>query len=476
MFDVIIIGGGVVGASVAHSLAKYQLSACLVESEADVCMGASRANSGVVHAGFDAPIGSNKAKFNVLGNKMMEKLCKDLGVKYKNNGSLVVAFSNEELATLQELLERGKANGVDGLEIIDEKKLRELEPNVSKNALGALWAKTAGIVCPYQLTIALIGNAMDNGVELVTDFCVSSAIKNDGYYTLVSTNGDKIDGKIIVNCAGINAGKVAELFGDNSIQIGARRGQYVLIDKQPTPFVTRTMFFTPTKLGKGILVVPTVDGNIMLGPTAEELTEFNVETTPEGLDFVLKKASTMCDNVPTYDTITSFSGIRSYSYTHDFIIENSAVDKNLINCVGIESPGLTSAPSIGEYVVNGLIGQLLPLVNKENYNPYRKAEYFFNNLSVEEKNNIVSKNPSYAKIVCRCEKITEGEIIAACTQNPKTTTVDGVKRRTRAGMGRCQGGFCQPYVMEIISKCNNIDYQNVTKSGKNSVILQGVTK
>lgn len=476
MFDVIVIGGGVVGASVLRELCKYKLKACLLEKESDVCLGASRANSGVVHAGFDAPIGSKKAKFNVLGNKMMEGLCKDLGVKYKKNGSLVVAFSAEDLKTLQELKERGEKNGVEELEIISKEELKALEPNVSDEVLGALYAKTGGIVCPYELTIALIGNAMDNGAELFLDYEVVSAEKTQNGYIVRAKDGRETEGKVVVNCAGLASGKIAEFFGDYDIKIGARKGEYILLDKNSAGFVTRTLFFTPTKLGKGVLVLPTVDNNILLGPTAKEIDDDNTETTQEGLKWIVEKAQRMCKNIPFYNTITSFAGVRAYSDKHDFIIEKSKVCPKLINVAGIESPGLTSAPAIGEYVVNGLIAELLPLNKNEKFNPYRTPDYFFKNLTDREKNDLIKKDPSFGRIVCRCEEITEGEIIRALSENPKATTVDGVKRRTRAGMGRCQGGFCQPYVLEIISKYTGISYDKITKSKKGSTLLEGVTK
>lgn len=476
MFDVLVIGGGVIGATVLRELSKYEINACLLEKESDVCMGASRANSGVVHAGFDAPEGSLKAKFNVAGNLMMEDLCKDLGVKYKKNGSLVVAFSDEDLATLEELKKRGKANGVKELEIISATELRNLEPNISDEAVGALYAKTGGIVCPYELTIAAIGNAMDNGATLYTDFEVISAKKENGTFSVTAKDGRCVQGKIVVNCAGLYSGKVAEIFGDDGIKIGARKGEYILLDRESAGFVNHTLFFTPTKLGKGVLVLPTVDNNILLGPTAEEMQEANTETTQYGLNWVTEKAKKMCKNIPFYNTITSFAGVRAYSDRHDFIVEKSPKVDGLINLAGIESPGLTSAPAIAEYVVNGLIGGLLPLKANKNFNPLRSPDYFFKNLSEKEKNEIIKKDPSYGRIICRCEQITEGEIIRALTENPRATTIDGVKRRTRAGMGRCQGGFCQPYVAEIIAKCNDLPLTEVTKSGKGSNLLQGVTK
>lgn len=476
MYDVVVIGGGVTGAFVLRECVKNGLYACMLERENDVCMGQSKANSGIVHAGYDAKTGSLKAKFNVLGNKMMPKVAKELGVKFRNNGSLVVAFSEEELETIVELKARGEKNGVEGLKIISKDELIKLEPNISKRAMGALFATTGGIICPYELTIAAIGNAMDNGADLYLGFETASIKGEYGSFELTAKDGRKLTAKIVVNCAGLNGEKVANLVGDNSFTLGGRKGEYILLDRESGDLVSHTLFFTPTKKGKGILITQTVDGNILLGPTAEEVEDGETYTTSEGLSSVSSKAGEMCENVPFYNTITSFAGVRAYSDRHDFIIEESKVKKGFINCVGIESPGLTSAPAIGEYVVNELIAALLPLKGNDNFCPVRKPDCFFKNLSDEEKNEIIKKDPSYGRIVCRCEQITEGEILRALRENPKATDIDGVKRRTRAGMGRCQGGFCQPYVAELIAKELNVLLDTVTKAGAGTEILVGKTK
>ncbi len=475
MFDVAVIGGGVIGGLILRELSSYDLKICLLEKEYDVAMGQSKANSGIVHAGFDAKPNSLKAKFNVLGNKMMPKITAELGVKYSNNGSLVVAFSSEEMQTLEELKLRGDQNGVEGLRIILKNELQELEPNISNDAVGALLAKTGGIVCPYELTIASIGNAMDNGAELFTAFDVCE-IEKQGHFVITAKDGRKISAKLVINCAGYGSQKIANLIGDFSFTIGGRKGEYILLDRESGHLVNHTLFFTPTKKGKGILVSPTVDGNILLGPTADEVDFEDRSTTTNGLASVISKANEMCKSVPHHTAITSFTGVRAYSDKHDFIIEESSKEKGFFNCAGIESPGLTSAPAIAKYVVENLIDKALTIKKKDNFNPIRKPDYFFSKLSMEEKNQIIKENPSYGKIVCRCEKITEGEIIRALTENPRATDIDGVKRRTRAGMGRCQGGFCQPYVAEIIAKVNCLELNDVTKNGKGSELLVGKTK
>ena len=476
MFDVVVIGGGVVGGLILRELTKYDLSVCLLEKEGDVAMGASKANSGIVHAGFDATIGSLKAKFNVLGNEMMQGVCAELGVKFRQNGSLVVAFSNEEIQTLHELKERGEKNGVKGLEIISQQRLREMEKNIADEALSALYAPTGGIVCPYELTIASIGNAMDNGAKLLTDFAVSSIEKTTDGYIINSDDGQSVGAKLVVNCAGLFSGKIANMVGDNDIEVSARKGEYILLDRESGDFVAHTLFFTPTKVGKGILITQTVDNNILLGPTATEQEGNDKETSEKGLNFVIDTAKKMCKNIPLYNTITSFAGLRAYSNRHDFIIEQSKASKGVIHCAGIESPGLTASPAIAKYVVEELVGSLIDLKKNDKFNGNRKPDYFFKNLSMEEKNEIIKKDASFGKIVCRCEQVTEGEILRAIRENPPAKDIDGVKRRTRSGMGRCQGGFCQPYVAELIAKERGIKLEEVTKNGKGSQLLSGVAK
>ncbi len=475
-YDVAVVGGGIVGGSILRELTKYKLSVCLLEKENDVAMWQSRANSGIVHAGFDAVPGTLKAKFNVAGNRMMQAYAEELGVKYKNNGSLVVAFSEEELEALSALKARGGANGVPRLQILSVGELREKEPNISDEALGALYAPTGGIVCPYGLTIASIGNAMDNGAELYLDFEAVKFEKSQNGFTVGSADGREIFCKLVINCAGYGSGKIAELAGDDSVKIGGRRGEYVLLDRESGNFVSHTLFFAPTKLGKGILVSPTVDGNLLLGPTAEEVSENDVSTSAAGIASILEKAKKMCPAVPVYNGITSFAGVRAYSDKHDFIIEESAAVEGLIHCAGIESPGLTAAPAIAEYVVGELVKRRLPLQKNENFCGTRKAEFYFQSLSAEEKNKIIADHPAYGRIVCRCEQITEGEIVRAVRENPPARSVDAVKRRTRAGMGRCQGGFCQPQVAEILARELNIPFEQVRKSGAGSELVTGAVK
>ena len=440
-------------------------------------MGQSRANSGIVHAGFDAAEGSLKAKFNVLGNKMMPEYAKQLGVKYLNNGSLVLGFNDQDLQTLNQLKERGERNGVEGLEILDAKQVRALEPNLQDTVTCALHAPTGGIICPYELTVASIGNAMDNGAKLLCDFDVCSIERNNGAFIITSKEGETVSAKCIINCAGFNSAEISKLAGDDTFTVNGRKGEYILLDRESGDFVSHTLFTAPTKAGKGVLVTQTVDNNILLGPTASETgRDGAVTTSPEGLNFIIEKVGLMCKGVPLYNTITSFAGVRAYCDRHDFIIEESSLVKGLINCAGIESPGLTSAPAIAKHVVEELVQKIVALPSNPNFNGVRKPDYFFKNLSIEEKNQVIKQDNRYGKMVCRCEQITEGEIVRAIHENPPARSVSAVKRRTRAGMGRCQGGFCQSQVVEILARELGIDYTEVTFSGKGSEIVVGKSK
>lgn len=475
MYDVVVIGGGVIGATILRELTKYQLKVCLLEKESDVAMGASKANSGIVHAGFDAKPNSNKAKFNVLGSNMMEDYCKELGVEYKRNGALVVALKDEDVKALDVLKERADLNGVKDCEIIGFEELKKLEPNLTDNAIKALYAKTSGIVCPYGLTIASCGNAMDNGASLMLNFEVSAISKENGGYKITSSSGEHVNAKIIINCAGFGSQKIANMVGDTSFTIGARKGEYILLDRESGDYVSKTIFFAPDKNGKGVLVSPTVHGNVIVGPTAEVIGEYSTKTTAEGLNFIKEKEAQMMKNVPYFNTITSFTGVRAFCDRNDFVIEKSETAENFINVAGIESPGLTSAPAIAKYVTEELVSAFIPLKANENFNGKREPSNF-KELSLEEKNEIIKKDYRYGNIVCRCEQITEGEIVRAITENPKATTIDAVKRRTRAGMGRCQGGFCSLRVAEILARELNVDFTKVSKNGEGSEMAICKTK
>ena len=474
MYDVVIIGAGVVGGMIARSLSAYNLKVVLVEKENDVAMGATKANSAIVHAGFDAKEGSLKAKLNVEGSKMMKKVTDELGVKYKNNGSLVIGFNADDRKVIEELFKRGIENGVENLRIIEKEELAELEPNISDNVICALYAPTGAIVCPYELTLAAIGNAMDNGAELRTNFEVMAINETDGGYEVVSEN-DSIKTRYIINAAGIYADKIAKKAGDNSFNIKPRKGEYILLDKEFGGLVSSTIFRTPSKMGKGILVSPTVDGNLLTGPTSVNIEDKEDKTTTaDGFAHIIKEANENMKGVPFSGTITSFCGLRAVGDTGDFIINSPR--KGFINVAGIESPGLSASPAIACMVRDMLIDMGVKLVKKESYNPTRKPMHYFRNASIEEKNQIIAKNKAFGKIVCRCESVTEGEILEAIRTNPKPADLDGVKRRTRAQMGRCQGGFCSSYIIKLLAAEMKISCEDVTKCGGTSRVIVGKTK
>ncbi len=474
MFDIAVIGAGVIGGMVARELTKYGLSVCLLEKEADVAMGATRANSAIVHAGFDAKEGSLKALLNVRGSKMMENVARELGVKYKRNGSLVVGFDSEDRRTLEELLERGKRNGVEELYIANRDELLKLEKNIGDGVTSALVAPTGAIICPYELCMAAVGNAMDNGAELMLDFAVSKIEKIEGGYRIFSEN-NSIEAVYVINCAGVYSDEIASLVGDSSFKINPRKGEYMLLDKEAGGLVSHTIFRCPSNMGKGILVSPTVDGNLLLGPTAEDTNDkTDTETSAEGLLLVKKQAAEQVSGISFGKIITSFSGLRSTGSTGDFVINMPA--EHFVNCAGIESPGLSSAPAIAEYVVELLKADGLEMTPRVDFSGERKPSHYFKELSDDEKNEIIKKHPEYAHIICRCEIVTEGEILEAIRTNPRPRDVDGVKRRTRASMGRCQGGFCMPYVVELLARELGCKYEEVTKFGGNSYINIGKTK
>lgn len=471
-FDVVIIGAGVVGALTARELMKYNLSVCVLEKNSDVAEGATKANSAIVHGGFDPEIGTEKARLNVRGTELMPALAAELGVKYKNNGSLVLAFDGDELETVNELYHRGYRNGVRGMTVLNKNQTLELEPNISDEVVGALHVPSAGIVCPYQLAIAAMGNAMDNGAELKTRFEVTK-IERDGEVFVISSPADRVNARYIVNCAGLYADKISAMIGDDRYHIIPKKGEYLLLDKSEGKLVSHTIFQVPSKVGKGVLVTPTVDGNLLVGPTSEVIDDKECrDTTLAGLDKVRALASRSVKNVPFRKVITSFTGLRAFA-GEDFVIEPSVKDAHFINTVGIDSPGLSSAPAIAEEIAKILEKQGLTLTKNKSFNGIRRNHHGFFELSVEEKNEIIARDKRFGRIICRCEGVTEGEIVEAIHQNPKATTVDGVKRRTRARMGRCQGGFCTSYITEILARELGVTEEEIALSADRSKLLCG---
>ena len=480
LYDVIIIGAGCTGIMTARYLSSKNCSAAVVEAGSDVAMGATCANSAIVHAGYDAKPGTLKAKLNVRGNVLMKELCEQLGVECKEVGSHVVGFGEEDRKHLELLYERGIANGVPGLRIIGRDELRAMEPNISEEADCSLWAPTAAITCPYGITMAAADNARTNGVDFFFNFEVTESSCHNGIHT-VSNGSETVSGRYIVNCAGVNSAKVAGILGEKDfpITIIPRRGEYIVLDKVCGGMANSTLFVCPSDRGKGILVSPTVDGNLIIGPNAYPIEDGDDKsTTREGLDEITAGALRIMPSVNTRMAITSFSGVRPTPDIYDFYLEISKQLPGVVHAVGVESPGFASSPAVGEYLAHLLEEAGLVLTDKENYIPTRRPDgnlKQFNKMTDEERVEACRKNPAYGKIICRCETVTEGDIIDAMNAPIPALTIDMLKKRLRAGMGRCQGGFCSPRVAALIAEHTEKSLTTVTKCGGGSWLVSDRT-
>ncbi len=475
MKDVIIIGAGVTGCAIARELSRYNLDVLVIERSSDVCEGTSKANSGIVHAGYDAKPGTLKAKLNVRGNLMMEELSKELDFPFKRDGSLVLSFDEKGIDRLKELYEQGQQNGVKDLKILTGDEAREIEPALSDEVAAALYAPTGGIVCPFNLTIALAENAFVNGVDFKLNTEVKQIEKETNGYLVKTSDGD-YEAKAVVNAAGVYAAVFHNMISNDKLNIIPRKGEYCLFDKTVGGFTKHTIFQLPTKYGKGVLVTPTVHGNLLVGPTAVDIDDFEgVNTTSEGLSDLLVRGALSVKELPTRQIITSFAGLRAHEEGGDFVIGEVKDAPGFFDAAGIESPGLSCAPAIGEYMAE-LIAEKLSAKKKENFISNRTGIPSMALASPEQKQELIKKNPLYANVVCRCETVTEGEIIDAIKRPLGATTLDGVKRRTRAGMGRCQAGFCSPKTVEILARELGKDIAEITKNDPGSEFLTGFIK
>ena len=476
-YDVVIVGAGVTGCAIARELSRYDLRIGVLEKEEDVCSGTSKANSAIVHAGFDAEPGKLKAKFNVEGSKMMAALSEELDFDYKQNGSLVLCFAEEEMPALRKLYERGLENKVEGLKLLTGDEARELEPNVTDEVVGALHAPTGAIVCPFGLTIALAENACDNGVKFqfltkIEDVKHLRTENAEAGYGL-HTNRGIITTKYMINAAGVYADELHNMVSSKKLHITPRKGDYCLLDKEAGNHVSHTIFQLPGKLGKGILVSPTVHGNLLTGPTAVNLNDDKKEltaTTAEELADVIEKSAISVKNIPFRQVITSFSGLRAHEDGNDFVIGEAEDAEGFFDAAGIESPGLSSAPAIGAYLAE-LVAEKAGAVKKENWNGKRKGILRPSELNMEERAKLIKENPAYGNIICRCEGVSEGEIVDAITRTLGATSLDGIKRRVRQGMGRCQAGFCTPKTMEILARERNMKMEDICKNVPGSELL-----
>lgn len=465
MKDVIIIGAGVSGCAVARELSRYELDICVLEKESDVCEGTSKANSGIVHGGFDAKPGTLKAKLNVLGNQMMDEMAEKLDFPFRRNGAMVVCQSKEEMAVLEELMERGKKNGVEGMEMLSRSQALLLEPNLADTVYAAIHIPSSGIVCPFEMNLAYAENAVQNGVQFHLETEVKQIEKMENGFRVLTDKG-MFETRFLINAAGVYADIFHNMVSREKIHITPRRGEYCLLDKNAGNLVERTIFQIPTPKGKGVLVTPTVHGNLLIGPTAADITDKEgTETTSDGLEEVMKKCTKSVKNIPKRQIITSFAGLRAHEDDGDFIIQEVKDAKGFIDVAGIESPGLSSVPAIGVYVRDIMTG-LTELREKKEFCEHRKRITRISELSREEQNGLIQENPAYGQIVCRCEGVTMGEILDAIHRPLGATTLDGIKRRTRAGMGRCQAGFCTPKNMELLAEELHLELKDIRKTGR----------
>jgi glycerol-3-phosphate dehydrogenase len=470
-YDVTIIGGGVTGAAVARELSRYQLKTCLVERAEDVCSGTSKANSAIVHAGYDAAVGSVKAKMNVEGNRMMGELSRDLDFAFRRNGSLVLCFSEDDRPALKALYERGVANGVPDLKIISGEEVRAMEPNITDEVVAALYAPTGGIVCPFGLTIALAENACDNGVEFKFLTEVTNISKIDGGYELAVRDKEPVTARFVVNAAGVYADVFHNMVSEEKIQIVPRKGDYCLLDQEAGKHVDKTVFQLPGKYGKGVLVAPTIHGNLLIGPTASDIEDKEgTYTTAKELAEVTAKSAISVKNIPYRQVITSFSGLRAHEKSDEFIIGEAA--EGFYDAAGIESPGLSSAPAIGVYLAK-LIAEKAGAEKKTDFIATRKGIPHVAAMSREERAALIKERPDYGTIVCRCENVSEGEIVDSIRRTLGARSLDGIKRRVRQGMGRCQAGFCTPRTMEILSRETGIPMEEICKNQPGSEMITG---
>ena len=475
MTDIIVIGAGVTGCAIARELSRYDLKITVLERASDVCEGTSKANSGIVHAGYDAHPGTLKAKLNAEGNRLMEALSEELDFPFKRNGSLVLCFDEADRPRLQMLLEQGIENGVKELRILEREELKALEPEISDAAVAALYAPTGGIVCPFGLTIALAENAALNGVRFELSTEVGKVEKKEGGY-LVTTDRGTYEARVVVNAAGVYADRFHNMVSGEKLHIIPRKGEYCLMDKKVGGLVSRTIFQLPTKYGKGVLVTPTVHGNLLAGPTAVDTGDHEgVNTTREGMEDVLGRAAVSVKGLPVRQIITSFAGLRAHEEKGDFVLGQPADAEGFFDAAGIESPGLTCAPALGKMLAEQ-IAAYLSAVEKKDFIAVRKGIPNMESASPEERQRLIAENPLYANVVCRCELVTEGEIVDSIHRPLGATTLDGIKRRTRAGMGRCQAGFCSPKTVEILARELGRDMGEISKKGSGSEFLTGYDK
>lgn len=476
MYDIIIVGAGIAGTFIARELAKYKLEILLLDKENDVANETTMANSGIIHAGYDAKTGYKKGDFNGLGNKMFDQVCSDLDVPFKRCGSLVIGFDEKDEKTIKELYDNGLKNKVPDMKILNQEEVRSMEKNLSDQVTCALYAPTAGIVSPFELAIALAENAIDNGIEMQLETKVLQIEPLNPGYKVITDKG-LFKGKIVINCAGVFSDEISNMVAKPYFKITPRKGHYYILDKDMGDVISHVIFQCPSDKGKGVLVAPTVHGNIIVGPDSELIdNKLDLGTEAERLAFIRERATITSEKIDFGKSIRVFAGLRATSSTGDFVIEEVPSAKGFINVGGYDSPGLSSIPAVADYVVDIVKGITGDLAINESFNPKRRPVVRFAALNNKEKAEIINEDPKYGQVVCRCEMITEAEIVECIHRSAGATTVKGVKKRTRPGMGRCQGGFCGPRVQEILARELHIPMEAVVYDSSKSYILTEATK
>ncbi|MCC3870053.1 NAD(P)/FAD-dependent oxidoreductase [Terrisporobacter mayombei] len=470
MKDIVIIGAGVVGCSIARELSKYNLEVVVIDKNQDISEGISKANSGIIHGGYNEKKETLKAKLNLEANKIIESLSEELEFSFKRNGSLVLALNEDEFKKLEQLKSNGEKLGINELEILVKNEVLDLEENINDDVVGALHVKNFGIVSPYEMTLAFAENACENGVDFLLGHEVTDIKKNEDSYTLIIKDKESIEAKIIINAAGLYGAFLNNLVSETKYEIEGVKGEYCLLDKIAGELCKKTLFQVPSDLSKGVLVTPTVDGNLLIGPNATQSEVEDIKTTRKGIDEIIEKSKKTMEKIPFARVLNTFSGIRPKVKTKDFIIEEAKDAKNFINVIAIDSPGLTCAPAISNYVIDLIKGNI-KLEQKTNFKPHRTKMIRMSDLSIEEKNKLIAENPAYGKMICKCEFVTEGEIIDSIKRPLGARTLDGVKRRTRAMMGGCQGIGCMIPISDILSRELDIDISEVNKDIENSSVV-----
>ena len=483
-FDAIVIGSGISGACVARELSRYQLRAAVLEKGSDLCVGATRGNSATIHAGHDATYGTNKGYYNVRGNAMYPELCRQLSVPYHQNGYIIFACSDADMQEVRRLKANADLNGVPGVEVLDREGLLKLEDHFGDEVIGGLYAPTSGMVCPYNLSFALCENAAKNGVEFYLETEVLEIVREDEGYRLTTNRGD-FTCRYIFNCAGTHADEMNNFVSSEHFRILPRKGEHIILDRKLYPYVNTTVSQTPFTLPsgghtKGMGIMPSVDGTVILGCDAQDVTDKDDSSTTElGLNTILDyfrenwrhlPISKAYPVFPQHMVIGAFGGLRPHAEGNDFIIGEAAGAPGFFNMAGIESPGVTAAPAIALDLVK-LAAERYGFAENPDFDPIRTAKKPFREMTAEEREAAIAKNPDYGQLICRCEQVTKAEILEAIRRPVGARSVNAVKMRTRAGMGRCQGGFCSPEVVRILSEELGIPMTEVTQSGGASRIL-----